>query len=58
MTAQPALVNGESGLVAWGPTGKLLGVMACTVADGRIVEILSVSDPERLASMSLPTRPE
>jgi RNA polymerase sigma-70 factor (ECF subfamily) len=57
VTARPALVNGESGIVAWGPSGKLLGVMACTVADGRIVEILSVSDPERLAAMDLPARP-
>lgn len=40
--------------MAWGANGKLLGVMACTVVDGRIVEILSVSDPERLASMGLP----
>jgi RNA polymerase sigma-70 factor (ECF subfamily) len=30
-----------------------MGVMACTVVDGRIVEVLSVSDPDRLASMGL-----
>jgi len=58
VTARPALVNGEPGVVAWGVNGKLLGVVACTVVDGRIVEILSVSDPERLASMGLPDCPE
>jgi RNA polymerase sigma factor (sigma-70 family) len=58
VTARPALVNGESGIVAWRANGKPLGVMACTVVDGRIVEILSVSDPERLASMGLPAGPD
>ena len=58
VTARPVLVNGESGIAAWSANGKLLGVMACTVVDGRIVEVLSVSDPRRLASMDLPGRPE
>lgn len=40
--------------MTWGANGKLLGEMACTLVDGRIVEILSVSAPERLASMGLP----
>jgi len=57
VAARSVLVNGESGMVVWGANGKLLGVMACTVVDGRIVEVLSVSDPERLASMGLPARP-
>lgn len=57
-TVRPVLVNGEPGMVAWGPTGKLLGVTAYTVVDGRIVEILSVTDRQRLASMDLPARPE
>ncbi|MFC1434506.1 sigma-70 family RNA polymerase sigma factor [Streptacidiphilus sp. N1-3] len=58
VTARPALVNGDAGVVVWGANGRLLGVMACTVVDGRIVEVLSVSDPRRLASMNLPVRPE
>jgi len=58
ITARRVLVNGEPGVVAWGPNGKPVSVMACTVVDGRIVELLSVSDPERLASMTLPARPE
>ena len=58
LDGSPVLVNGEPGFVAWGAKGKVLGVVACTVVDGRIVEILSVSDRERLASMGLPARPE
>jgi len=49
------MVNGEPGFVVISDrTGKPLGVMACSVADGRIVEMVSVTDPERLASMDLP----
>jgi RNA polymerase sigma factor (sigma-70 family) len=58
VTGRPVLVNGEPGIVAWGPDGKPLAVMACTVVNGRIVEILSIRDPERLAAMDLPPRPE
>jgi RNA polymerase sigma factor (sigma-70 family) len=57
-TVRPILVNGEPGIVAWGANGKLVGVIACTVVDGRIVEVLSVLDPERLAAMDLPGRPD
>ncbi len=57
-TVQPVLVNGEPGIVAWAANGKPLGVLACTVVDGRIVEITSVRDPRRLAAMNLPGRPD
>jgi RNA polymerase sigma-70 factor (ECF subfamily) len=54
VTTSPVFVNGEPGFVVWNLKGKPLGVMACTVADGRIVEMVSVTDPERLAAMDLP----
>ncbi|NUU20091.1 MAG: sigma-70 family RNA polymerase sigma factor [Streptomycetaceae bacterium] len=54
----PVLVNGEPGFVSWGANGKALGVVACTVVDGRIVELVSVSDRKRLDAMGLPARPE
>lgn len=57
VTARRVLVNGEPGIVAWGPNGKPLSVMACTVVDDRIVAMVSVGDPEHLASMDLPGRP-
>jgi RNA polymerase sigma-70 factor (ECF subfamily) len=43
--------------VAWSAKGEPLGIMACTVVDGRIVTILSVRDPGRLAAMELPGPP-
>ncbi|MEU9689438.1 sigma-70 family RNA polymerase sigma factor [Amycolatopsis japonica] len=53
---RPALVDGKPGIVSWSRTGKLLGVMACTIVDGRIVGIDSVSDPRRLAAMGVTSR--
>ncbi len=55
---RPVLVNGEPGIVMWGVNGRPVAVMACTVVDGRIVEISAVADPERLAAMDLPGRPD
>jgi RNA polymerase sigma-70 factor (ECF subfamily) len=58
VTARPVLVNGEPGVVVSDRNGKPVSVMACTVIDDRIVEILSIQDPERLAAMDLPARPD
>jgi RNA polymerase sigma factor (sigma-70 family) len=52
LEARPVLVNGEPGLMAWSHTGRLLGVVAFTVTDDHITEILSISDPARLAALS------
>ncbi len=57
VTARPVLVNGEPGIVGWRGDGTPLAVMACTVANGRIVDILSVTAPDRLAAMDLPPCP-
>jgi len=54
VTARRVLVNGESGILAWRANGSPWSLMACTVIDGRIVELLSVTDPARLAAMDLP----
>ncbi|MFD0312847.1 sigma-70 family RNA polymerase sigma factor [Streptomyces flavalbus] len=54
----PVLLNGEPGFVAWGAKDKVLGVVGCTVVDGRIVELLTVSDRKRLDAMGLPERPQ
>jgi RNA polymerase sigma-70 factor (ECF subfamily) len=58
VTARRVLVNGEPGVIAWGLRGKPLSVMACTVVDGRIAEIRSLTDAQRLSSMDLPPAPE
>ncbi|MER7503909.1 sigma-70 family RNA polymerase sigma factor [Nonomuraea pusilla] len=48
------LVDGLPGVVSWGEDGAPLSVLAFTVGDGRIVAVTLVTDPARLASMSLP----
>jgi RNA polymerase sigma-70 factor (ECF subfamily) len=52
----PALVNGGAGAVIT-KAGRVVTVMAFTVVDGRIVEIDTLNDPERLAAIQalLPT---
>ncbi|GAA4751871.1 sigma-70 family RNA polymerase sigma factor [Nocardioides endophyticus] len=57
VVARRVLVNGEPGIVAWDPSGRARSAMACTVVDGRIVEMVSVTDPERLAAIDLPAPP-
>ncbi|MEV2212135.1 RNA polymerase sigma factor SigJ [Streptomyces sp. NPDC050997] len=51
--ARLALVNGGVGMVN-APDGRLQSVMGVTVADGRIVEMYILADPERLADLDLP----
>jgi RNA polymerase sigma-70 factor (ECF subfamily) len=53
ITMRPALVNGDPGVVASRTDGRILGLMICIVENDRIVEIVSVSDPQRLANMGL-----
>lgn len=49
---RPALVNGAAGVVV-APQGTAQFVMAFTVADGRIVAIDVLSDPDRLPRLDL-----
>lgn len=58
VTARRVLVNGEPGILGWGPTGRPLSLMACTVRNGRLVGIVSITDPVRLGSMELPKASE
>jgi RNA polymerase sigma-70 factor (ECF subfamily) len=53
---RPALVNGAAGAVV-APRGRVLSVMAFTVANGRIVQIDALLDPERLARLDLGVPP-
>jgi RNA polymerase sigma-70 factor (ECF subfamily) len=50
--AQPVLVNGSIGLVV-APRGRLWMVLALTIANGKIVEIDAIADPERLRQLDL-----
>jgi RNA polymerase sigma factor (sigma-70 family) len=51
--ARPALVNGAPGVVVVPREGKPFSVMAFTVANGKIVQIDALSDPERLRELDL-----
>ncbi|HEY7144961.1 MAG TPA: sigma-70 family RNA polymerase sigma factor [Streptosporangiaceae bacterium] len=48
----PALVNGAAGVVVT-VAGRPVSVMGFTVANGKIAEILSLVDPDRLARLDL-----
>ncbi len=50
---RPAVVNGSAGVVV-APGGRPVSVLAFTVRAGRIVEIHSIADPERLRRLDLP----
>jgi RNA polymerase sigma factor (sigma-70 family) len=50
---RPAVVNGVAGVVV-APGDRPVSIMAFTVRGGRIVEIHSLSDPERLRHLELP----
>jgi RNA polymerase sigma-70 factor (ECF subfamily) len=50
---RPVLVNGAAGVLATGTDGTPISVMAFTVVAGRIAEIDSIADPDRLATLNL-----
>ncbi|HET7093127.1 MAG TPA: hypothetical protein VFI22_06610, partial [Thermomicrobiales bacterium] len=50
--ARAALVNGAVGVVV-APRGRLLLVLDFTIADGKIVAIDAVADPDRLRQLDL-----
>ncbi|UFU05535.1 sigma-70 family RNA polymerase sigma factor [Ruania halotolerans] len=55
--ARRVLVNGEPGILTWGRGGQPISVMACTVVEGRIADVVALVDPIRLATMDLPAPP-
>ncbi len=53
-SARRVLVNGVPGILAWGPTGQVVGLMACTVENGRMTKISSLTDRARLSRIDIP----
>jgi RNA polymerase sigma factor (sigma-70 family) len=53
LSSQLVLVNGDLGFVSRRPDGRLFSVMGLTIADGKIVEMNILADPERLARIDL-----
>ena len=56
-TLAVADVNGEAGLLLWDGAGQPAGVMALEVADGQIVAIRSVVNPDKLTHLAARTVP-
>lgn len=54
VVARRVRVNGRPGVMSWSRSGAPLSLMACTVRDGRLVEVVALVDPARLATMDLP----
>ncbi len=49
ITQRPAIVNGEPGLVFYAPDGRAQWVAALEIADGVVVAVRSVLNPDKLA---------
>jgi RNA polymerase sigma factor (sigma-70 family) len=54
VVARRVLVNGEPGVMTWSRTGMPLSVMACSVRNGRLSDVVALVDPRRLAAMDTP----
>ncbi|MFI1995588.1 sigma-70 family RNA polymerase sigma factor [Actinoplanes sp. NPDC020271] len=50
-------IDGQPGLLAWGPDGRPVSLMACTVENGRMTRIASLTDRTRLARIDVPPAP-
>jgi hypothetical protein len=53
LSSQVVLVNGNIGVVARLPDGRVLSVLAFTIAGGKVVEIDILADPDRLSRLDL-----
>lgn len=54
LSNQIVLVNGNIGIVTRRPDGSVFSVLGFTIADGKVVEIDILADPERLSRIDLP----
>ena len=45
---RPAEINGQPGLLSTDPDGRLLGVLAVDIADGRVQTVHSIVNPDKL----------
>jgi RNA polymerase sigma factor (sigma-70 family) len=53
LSNQVVLVNGNIGVVSRLPDGRVLSVIGFTIADGKVVEMDILADPERLSRLDL-----
>ena len=53
LSSQLVLVNGQLGFLSRRPDGRVFSVLGLTIADGRIVQMDILADPERLDRLDL-----
>ena len=53
LSSQIVLVNGNVGVVSRLPDGRVLSVIGFTIADGKVVEMDILADPDRLGRLDL-----
>jgi RNA polymerase sigma-70 factor (ECF subfamily) len=53
LSSQVVLVNGNIGVVSRLPDGRVLSVIGFTIADGKVVEMDILADPDRLGRLDL-----
>jgi RNA polymerase sigma-70 factor, ECF subfamily len=53
LSNQLVLVNGSLGFVSRRPDGRVFSIVGFTIAGGKVVEIDSLADPERLSRLDL-----
>jgi RNA polymerase sigma-70 factor (ECF subfamily) len=53
LSSQVVLVNGNIGVVSCLPDGRVLSVIGFTIADGKVVEMDILADPDRLSRLDL-----
>lgn len=53
VTARRVLVDDRPGIAAWGPNGRLVSLMSCTVENGRMSRIVSILDRKVLDRINI-----
>jgi RNA polymerase sigma-70 factor, ECF subfamily len=48
MSVRPAEINGQPGLLAYDPQGRLVSLLALDIADGRVRTVHSIVNPDKL----------
>ena len=51
MGARPVEVNGHPGVITTDPEGRVLGVLALDIADGRVQTVRSIVNPDKLGHL-------
>ncbi len=54
-TERSAVINGEPGIIARSTSGQIVGLMACAISEGRIVDIVALTDRRRLEALEIPS---